>query len=438
MSNKVILRPHNFIPYTLVPNFFIDRYMQKANGEFIKVYLVLLRYMSIGRLDFDLGHIADHLMMTESDIVRALKYFQQDGLMTLTYNNNQLTEIHFTHMDPVSPEPNNRSMGADYRQSTGSDYPPGYHDDSYTSNIPTSRMGEAGGHYNRNQGFFQTPNYESPTSEYNSGIHTKDLPSMGHSDLGLETNDFVTKSNSKADSSHLKVISSKPDYTNKEIAGFAERDDFNQLLYITQKYLGKTLSASEVKTIISFNDWLGLPIDVVELLIEYCVDNDHRNMRYIEKVAIDWADNGINTIEKAKVRTETYQKSYFVILKAYGITDRSPTPNQIQLMDKWLNEYQLDIELIVEACQRTISQINKAEMRYTDSILNTWHRENVRSLEDIQKLDLNRPAKNYSNNQPVKKNNSFNGYNQRSYDYDELEKKALEMRLRDSGKRYSS
>ncbi len=440
MSNNVILRPHNFIPYTLVPNFFIDRYMQKANGEFIKVYLVLLRYMSIGQLDFNLGHIADHLMMTESDILRALKYFQQDGLLTLTFNNNQLAEIHFTHMDPISPEPTNRSITPDYRHPSGDDYPSAYGDDSYSSNMPSSQMGENNGHYNNRQEYSQAQPYDSHTHGYNSTIHTTPNHSgtPSRKDLNIGDSDYNGKSTTRPDSSHLKVISSKPDYTNKEIAGFAERDDFNQLLYITQKYLGKTLSATEVKTIISFNDWLGLPIDVVELMIEYCVDNDHRNMRYIEKVAIDWADNGINTIEKAKVRTETYQKSYFVILKAYGITDRSPTPNQIQLMDKWLNDYQFDTDIIVEACQRTITQINKAEMRYTDSILNTWHREHVRTLEDIRDLDTKRPPKNFNNQQGVKKNNSFNGYNQRSYDYDELEKKALEMRLRESGKRYSS
>ena len=226
-----------------------------------------------------------------------------------------------------------------------------------------------------------------------------------------------------------------------EITRFSETDDFNQLLYITQKYLVKTLSTNEVKTIISFHDWLGLPMDVIELLIEYCVGNDHKNMRYIEKVAIDWADDGINTIEKAKVRTETYNKSYFVILKAYGITDRTPTPNQIRLMDKWLNEYQLDLPVIVEACERTIAQINKAEMRYTDSILNTWHKEKVHTLSDIQRLDDNRPKNNYSQ-KPAKqagKPNKFNNYSQRDYDYDELEKKALELRLRESnGKRYSS
>ncbi len=396
MTNRVSLRPHNFIPYTLVPNFFIDGSLAKANGEFVKVYLVLLRYMSVGQLDFDLHQIADHLMLTESDVLRALNYFQSENLLTLTYAGNRLQEIHLNSMTP--PDGGYRTQASDSKPEYGTG---AAFENNYSSNGDYAPV-------DNNYNSYQQPQSYSPQQ-------VKDRTP-----------------------GHLKVVSDKPAYTNKEMAVFAQEEDFSQLLYIVQKYLGKTLSESEVKTIISFHDWLGLPLDVIELMIEYCVDNDHRNMRYIEKVAIDWADNGINTLEKAKVRTETYNRSYFVILKAYGITDRSPTPNQIKLMDKWLNEYHLDISVIVEACERTIAQINKAEMRYTDSILETWFQRGVKTLKDVEEQDKERPKKATKKpSQPS--NNKFNGYNQRQYDYDELEKRALELRLKESaGKRYSS
>jgi len=408
MTNRVKLRPHNYIPYTLVPNFFIDGPLIKANGEFVKVYLVLLRFIAVGQLDFSLGQIADHLTIMESDVLRALSYFQREGLLTLTQYNGQITEIHLSQFPYKDNEPGH--FAADHHSEYGlsSDYR-----DDPPFNQPMNR-------FNHNPDPFTVDEeYESPR-KVTFTPNIKDVPS-----------------------SHLKVISSKPEYTNKEMAVFAEVEEFSQLLYIIQKYLGKTLTSNEVKTIISFNDWLGLPFEVIELLIEYCADNDHRNMRYIEKVAIDWADSGINTIEKAKVRTETYNRSYFVILKSYGITDRTPTPKQIRLMDKWLNDYQFDMSVIVEACERTIAQINKAEMRYTDSILDAWYKNGVKNLADIKALDQNRPKANYNQSgQTVKSTssgNKFNSYSQRQYDYDELEKKALELRLKESGgKRYSS
>lgn len=427
MNNKVILRPHNFIPYTLVPNFFIDGFLAKANGEFIKVYLVLLRYMSIGQLDFDLGQIADHLLMTESDVLRALNYFQSENLLTLTYSGNRLQEIHLTHLSPKD---------SDYKtviKESSNTYPIPKNNE-YTYNDDYSME------FNSNQNYYEQQGKPNPyTNTMDNQANINPYGNTMDNTPPMNKPNFIKPQVKDIPSSNLKVISNRPDYTTKEIAFFAEEENFSQLLYIVQKYLGKTLNSNEVKTIVSFHDWLGLPIDVIELLIEYCVDNDHRNMRYIEKVAIDWADNEINTLAKAKARTETYNKSYFTILKAYGITDRSPTPNQIKLMDKWLNEYHLDISLITEACNRTIAQINKAEMRYTDTILDAWSKEGIKTLADVQVHDLNRPKTQPNKVQTNSAPNKFSNYNQRQYDYDELEKKALELRLKESnGKRYSS
>ncbi|MBN2223027.1 MAG: DnaD domain protein [Vallitaleaceae bacterium] len=374
-GSSIKLRPQNYIPYTLIPNFFIDSHMAKANGEFIKVYLVLLRFMAIHNLDFQLSQIADLLFMTESDVLRALQYFQSERLLTMTFQGNVLKEIHLN------------------------DFNNGY-DPYVTPPMPSSVLKSD-----------TAPNYDLETPE----------------------------DSTEAKLPHLHVVAEKAEYTTSDIISFTERDDFNQLLYIVQKYLGKTLSTGDVKTIISFNDWLGLPLDVIEILIEYCVDNDHRNMRYIEKVAIDWADHEINTVEKARTRTEVYNKSYFTIMKAYGIIDRSPTPKQIKLMDKWMNELNMSIELIVEACSRTIAQINKAEMKYTDTILESWTKAGVKKISDLDVLDANKPQiAPHKTTAPIK-NTSFNNFSQRQYDYEELERKALEMRLNESkGKRYSS
>lgn len=455
-KDRVVLRPHNFIPYTLVPNFFIDHSLAKTNGEFIKVYLVLLRFMSVGQLDFDLSQIADHLLMTESDVLRALNFFQLEKLVTLTFSGNRLKEIHLVHQnmpDPIySPKYNtpqavaepkgsfmNPSIATGMNAPVQSEYNSAalYHapEVSDPSTLSTRRDSSYETEYHHDNATDYNQGYESG---YDNSYYDEDSEYIAKEPVFAPKE--ATYNSPEKTVPNLKVISTRPEYTMKDVAFFAEEEEFSQLLYIVQKYLGKTLSANEVKTIISFHDWLGLPIDVIELLIEYCVSNDHRNLRYIEKVAIDWADNGINTIEKAKVRTETYHKSYFVILKSYGITDRSPTPNQIKLMDKWLKDYNFDLEIIQEACERTILQINKAEMRYTDSILDQWFKNGVRTLSDIAELDKQMPRE--QKKQPSKQAaapNKFANYTQRDYDYEALEKKALEMRLKESNtKRYSS
>lgn len=59
------------------------------------------------------------------------------------------------------------------------------------------------------------------------------------------------------------------------------------------------LSQQDMSLLFSFYDWLGLPMEVIELLLSYCTASGHTGMRYIEKVAIGWAEEGVNTVEKA-------------------------------------------------------------------------------------------------------------------------------------------
>lgn len=70
---------------TLLSNIFIDDYMPEANGEFVKVYIYLLRALSTTPVSFTLEQMADHLLCTERDILRALKYWSRQELLALDF-----------------------------------------------------------------------------------------------------------------------------------------------------------------------------------------------------------------------------------------------------------------------------------------------------------------------------------------------------------------
>ena len=70
--------------YTSIDNAFIDSYMAEANGEYVKVYLLLLRRMG-GTSPFSVSEFAEILENTEGDIIRALKYWAKRGLLTIEY-----------------------------------------------------------------------------------------------------------------------------------------------------------------------------------------------------------------------------------------------------------------------------------------------------------------------------------------------------------------
>ena len=243
---------------TILSNTFIDNYMPEANGEFVKVYIYLLRALSSAPVSFSLEQMADRLLCTERDILRALKYWAKQQLLTLDFtDNNKLCGISL--LTPVAPS------------------------------CPTDAVQDE----------------ISVTSE-----QPKDQPVV-------------------------RTEALTPDRVNE----LKQNEDIIQLLYVAEQYLGKTLSPTEIQKMLFFYDGLGMSADLIEYLIEYCVGHNHKSIRYIEKVALAWAEEGITSVEEAKQSGSRYNKDYFSILKALGITNRNPVETEITLMDTWLRTY---------------------------------------------------------------------------------------------------
>ena len=174
-----------------------------------------------------------------------------------------------------------------------------------------------------------------------------------------------------------------------------------------------------------------MSVDLIDYLIEYCVGHNHKSIRYIEKVALAWAQEGITSVEEAKQSGSRYNKDYFSILKALGITNRNPVETEITLMDTWLKTYGFSMEIIQEACNRTVLQTGQASFQYTDKILEGWKQKEVRTMDDIRSLDSahrkkcqEKKAAQDSRPAPAS-NNRFNNFQQREYNFDEYEKHLL-------------
>ena len=72
---------NNSLNFTPVSNVFIEKYMPNARGEFIKVYLLMLKYNSTGELGVSSSILASSLNLLESDIINALNYWNDEGVL---------------------------------------------------------------------------------------------------------------------------------------------------------------------------------------------------------------------------------------------------------------------------------------------------------------------------------------------------------------------
>ena len=341
MMGRVTISSNCVEDSTYVSNIFIDEYMQDANDAQIKIYLFLLRMMS-ANLPTSVEALADKFNHTESDVIRALKYWEKKGLISLEYD----------------------------------------------------------------------------TSQNLTGIHMEDIVTQQQRRYGRR----------KGDSAQTQPKAS----------------DISNLLFIAEQYFGRTLTSTEMQTICYIHDDLSFSDDLLDYLMQYCVDNHKKDFRYMEKVAINWNQQGIKTPKQARAEIYKHDSDFIAIMKALGM-ENSPTEKEMNFINKWRGELGFSMDIILEACDRTVMATQKGRLKYCDAILRSWHEKKVKTREDIAKLDANFTADlakkrskasvssidtklrlSESSIRSGVPQNRFNQFQQNTYDFAELEKKLLD------------
>ena len=224
---------------TAISNLFIDEYMKDANDAQLKVYLYLVRMMSAGQVT-SISDMADLFNHTEKEIIRSLRYWERKGLLTLQADAaGNLTGIYLR-------EP--RSAAAPEHQV-----------------ISIAPMLAAA----------------APVTE-------------------LKTAEPKASSASAAELRNNSVPAKGSDVTAAQMEQFQKSDDNRQLMLIVEQYIGKPLSVREAKTICFIAEQLHFSDDLIDYLVEYCVGLGKKDFRYIEKVALNWAEAGISTTAQAQ------------------------------------------------------------------------------------------------------------------------------------------
>lgn len=393
--------------FTTVSDIFIDQYMPKANGEFVKVYLYLLRATGSGAGIATISEIADHFSNTEADIVRALNYWASEGILQVqTGADGQIMGINLC------------SLAVSGIQAAQSNIQSSVADNATQNNMQSGVINNAVQNNMQN-------NVDNNTAQNISGA-----------DSQMQDSVMEKLKNQATD----KAAPSQKEYTLDEIKEFRKNPDISELFFIIETYLKHTLSSTDTNMVLYWLDELNFSTDLVEYLVEYCITKGHSSLRYMNKVALGWADAGIKTVDQAKDDAAAHSQIYYSVMKALGITGRNLVDSEVSLINKWVGEYGFDIELVKAACSKTISAIQKPSFEYTDSILTNWRKKDVHTLKDVEVLDANfakankatgsgssqganaangfsKPKSNNSNSK-----NKFNNFNQRNNDYDKLEK----------------
>ena len=217
----------------------------------------------------------------------------------------------------------------------------------------------------------------------------------------------------------------KPSYSLDEVSAFKKDEDASQILFVAESYLGRTLSVPDIKTLLFIYKELHFSADLIDYLIEYCVGKGKREMRYIEKVAVNWAGEGVVTVRQAKNRSTRYDKLVYTVMKALG-RQSDPTTQEADYIQRWNKQYGFSLDVILAACEKTVLAVDSHRFEYAEGILSKWHKSGIHSLNDIKKAEeafQNTKNSRSAVKQTAKPVNTFNNFSQqRHYDFDKLEK----------------
>ena len=322
---------------TLVSNLFIDNYMKDANDAQLKVYLYLLRMMNAG-LTTSISDMAVRFNHTERDIARSLRYWEDRGLVMLEYSGSG--EISALHI--VSPRKDNAAQAYQapslprlQPMAIPSQYaaPALFTGPSAPAAPAQDTVAAAPAQFTAPAAPAQDTSSAAPaqfTAPVASSQFTAPAASAQNAASARET--AVSGGRASAEAAVPDSSSRKPDAASVE--AFRSSAKRAQLLFVIEQYIGKPLAPNEVESVYYISEQLHFSDALIDYLLQYCIDRGKKDFRYIEKVAVNWAEHGITTPKQAERAASGFSKN------RRGYAGVKPSANPFNQFEQ--NQYDFD------------------------------------------------------------------------------------------------
>lgn len=404
--DHILLCTNHIPPITTIYNSFIEDYMPAANGSYVKVYLYIAKCLQAKESNFSISSLADQLENTEKDILRALMYWEKKGLMSL-------------NRDKATGEILGLEMLIPFAERDFDTYENAAKESAASLGVD-SDLSETGALDRRNSDFSETDAANTSTYE-SSGT---DAPSNVNSDVHRASNSAQEKN-----SSAVKPIQVPPE----QIQELSANEDFVWVCNVVESYLERPMKPTEIQLITYLYGTLHFSRELILHLYDYCISMGKTACNYIQTVALSWHEQGIKTPEQAQNASVRYLASYNAVSKALGL-GRGLAEIEKKYVDHWQNDWNMDLSVILEACNRTVLKLHHADFKYTEGILSHWNEQNVRTLQGVEQSDLHyaqtkeqKEKKKPSTSGKQTPRNQFQNFKQRDVSSEELQE--LERKL---------
>ena len=366
---------------TIVPNRFIDEFMVDADGDELKVYLYFMRFIYTPGVDISMDSVAAALDLTSKKVKKALSYWQEKGLISFAEDEEgSIERICIEDINAVSGE-----------------------NSAKEEEVKPEKLLE-----------------KEPEAEKSEA-------------LPEEASNVMETILSRVPTEKREVVF--PKYSKKQMVNFSGDDHFLELIDSVQEIIAPaTMTDADLQTLAAITEGLDFSDELILHLYEYCCEPDgsFKGAAYVKKVAIGWAEKNITTVSEAKIEEQFYNSLLKNIRIAIGET-KALGKVQIDNVEKWINEYEMEENLIIEACNRAKLQEVSKPFAYASRIIEDWHKKNAKTLDDVSVLDdehkkneeEKRKSKEASAVKP--KGNGFNNFEYKPMTEDENRRLEAEM-----------
>ena len=167
-----------------------------------------------------------------------------------------------------------------------------------------------------------------------------------------------------------------------------EDQKLSYLLNQIQLIFGRMLKDNEVETFGWMYDDLGMDVSLILLSVQYAKQQGKANIRFIESTATRWCDKGIETIAEAEEEikeTAIATEAWYFVSRVFGIEQRKPSEKERMLSLKWVKEWNISKEMLKKAYDTCIDAKSKFSFPYIAKIIENWHKDGIKSVDDIEK-----------------------------------------------------
>ena len=236
----------------------------------------------------------------------------------------------------------------------------------------------------------ETEGIITPSPEVKVQTETSDLRMTGTASL---PDDGAPRNSEKKD---IETSEKKPSRAlsrpeKPDIAYLTDRMNKDEsIVYLMQtadEIFGRPTSNNEKETLLLIHEYDGLPVEVILMLMQYAADIGKCNARYIEKVAINWSDDEITTLERAEQRIQQLtsgRSAANLIMRLFGMPSRAPTERETKLADRWLNVWKFPPDVVKFAYEICVDAKGEYIPKYVNSVLERWYNSSVFTLDQAK------------------------------------------------------